>query len=145
MSQKFWRIFSFIFLVLLSSCKEEFPECQGTLKTKSLVQIQNCIEGNWKFLYSTGGFTGQSRIEYENSTIEFRSNATIFWVNEGDVVSDEPIEWSYMEDQLNEFTHIMKYTRTGVPGSWGFQEIRKDTLIIYDVGNDGFIHVLKKL
>lgn len=129
---------------LLVSCKEEFPECQGALKTRSLVQIQNCIEGNWKFLHSTGGFTGQSRIDYENSFIEFRSDATIFWVHEGEVVSEGSVDWSYEEDQLNELTHIMKFSRTGVPGSWGFQEIRKDTLIIYDVGNDGFIHVLKK-
>jgi|GEM_PF-4858737 len=144
MKRNFSVIFNLTLLALLVSCKEEFPECQGALKTRSLVQIQICIEGKWRFLYSTGGFTGQSRIEYENSFIEFRRNATLFWIHEGEVVSDGPVDWAYMEDQLNESTHIMKFSRMGVLGSWGFQEIRKDTLIIYDVGNDGFIHVLKK-
>jgi hypothetical protein len=144
MKRSFSVVFHLALLALLFSCKEEFLECQGALKTRSLVQIQNCIEGNWRFLYSTGGFTGQSRIDYENSFIEFRSNATIFWVHEGEVVSEGHVDWSCMEDQFNESTHTMKFSRMSVPGSWGFQEIRKDTLIIYDFGDDGFIHVLKK-
>lgn len=144
LSREIWIILNILFLLLFSSCKEDEQECQGVLKTRPLKQLQNCIEGNWKFLYSIGGFTGQMRIEYEHSFIEFRNDATIFWIHEGQLVSEGLVEWSYIEDQLNETTHVLKYSRMGVPGSWGFQEIRKDTLFIYDVGNDGFVHVLKR-
>lgn len=140
MKPKFIATLNLVLLTFLNSCSEESPECQGILKSRPLVQIQNCIEGNWKFLYSIGGITGQMRIDYENSFIDFQKNNTVFWVKEGAVPSEEVVEWSYIEDQFNESTYVM----TGAVGPWGFQEIKQDTLFIYDVGNDGFVHVLKK-
>lgn len=120
--------------------------CVGLLKYKALDQIRHCIWGYWQLHYWEGGISGDIRQDFTNSFVEFLPNDSIYFVDQGDLTVEDQIEWGW---RLDEITHDSIYTMLfqdwrDYSYEWVVKEIRDDTLVLYDNGNDGFNYYLTK-
>lgn len=132
---------------MIVACEKEEPiTLQNiTLKDKPLAEIKSNIEGTWQFERAVGGFTGQAINYYKNSFITFKSNDSVYWIDNGKERVKTRINWIRTRDQVNDSTYIINiYDIYSFPESWGVQGIEENNLILYDVGNDGFNHYLTK-
>lgn len=131
-----------ILILLTASCSKPkaFQSTTVKLKDKSLSQIKAAIYGKWKLHYSMGGFTGRIRRDFTNSSIEFKSDDSMYWDNNGLRIVEDFLAWRKMTDMIGDVTYIMSFCemRNSIcyPYSWGVQGIQKDTLILYDNAAD---------
>ncbi len=141
------KIFIFlIFVCFLLNCDNQTLEysCNSKLKDKPLSQIRNCLQGKWKYVYATGGLTGNAKFYYNDCCfIEFKSSDSLIITNTS-TVRRSKIEWLEITDQFNERTFQMKYPYNQgyyTRGVWGIQN---DTLTLYDIANDGYGYILAR-
>ncbi|MCJ8167512.1 hypothetical protein MKJ04_21905 [Pontibacter sp. E15-1] len=134
-------------LIVVIACKKEDSIVQQNiiLKDKPLAEIKAHIEGAWQFHHSVGGFTGQATFYYKNSYIDFRTNDSLFWVDDAQERAKTKINWIRAKDVYGDSTYILSfYDVYNFPESWVVEGIEKDSLILRDNGADGFIHYLIK-
>lgn len=132
-------------LTVAIACKKEEPIIQQniTLKDKPLTEIKAHIKGVWQFHRSVGGFTGQTVFYHKNSYIEFKENDSIYWIDDAQERAKTKINWIRDKDEFGDSTYIISiYDVNNFPENWVVEGIEKDNLVLYDNGNDGFIHYL---
>lgn len=121
--------------------------CVGKLKDKALDQIRFCICGYWQMHYGEGGFTGIKQY-FKDTFVEFKPSDSIYFNVQQYLEAADLIEWLKLPD---EFTHEIDSTFIMTfqdwreyPYAWGVEEIRDDTLVLYENGPDGLGYYLTK-
>lgn len=139
-----------LLVLLLLSCNKEKPEAPVNLKLKDkpLNEIKTAIQGKWQLHYSYGGITGRIRQNRTNSFIEFKPNDSIYWNNNNDLIVRDIITWNRRNDIIGDRTYIMSFCEMRgticYPYSWGVEQIKNDTLILYDDATDAMGHYLTR-
>src|SRR5690606_12748678 len=122
--RKLLELFVCFALVFLADCSDDMTEnplkaappeeTKDTidgyyiLRKEPLDTIKHYISGKWQLHYSYGGFTGHMRIDHHNAWMDFASGDSIYWVMDTVVYADAPIEWSRVNDILNDSIYMMR-------------------------------------
>lgn len=120
----------FILVFLLLACKKDNAPLNIKLKDKPLAVIKSHIQGRWQLHYTFGGFTGNFRQNFTNSSIEFKPTDFIYGTDNDTVWVNNKINWISTTDIFNEATYIMSFNDLrGYPFNWIVDGIYNDTLI----------------
>ena len=132
-------------------------ECDGndilettiTLYNKPLCQLKRYVTGNWKLIYTDGGYGGGKKY-YDSTYWELSDNRIkrIFPSSNGGVLIDTTINWIWTPIVSNGsvYSYILNY-RDDRSYTYDYIIMKKDndTLIISETGIDGFnYHFIKK-
>ena len=117
--------------------------CSGLLRDKSLKQIKYCITGYWQMHYLEGGVFN-IREELTNSFVDFKSNDSIYYIDQGQLTVQDKMEWKKVEDGITLDSTYSPFFQDwrDYPYNWVIYRIKEDTLIFYENGIDGFIYHL---
>lgn len=136
--------------LLLLSCNKEKLKTPVNLKLKDkpLNEIKAAIQGKWQLHYSYGGITGRIRQDHTNSYIEFKPTDSIYWNDNNNLIVADIITWNRRKDIIGDSTYIMSFCEMRgpvcYPYSWGVEQIKNDTLILYDDATDAMGHYLTR-
>lgn len=129
-------------------CDEEEQTLNIVLYDKPIDTIKHYIQGNWKLHYGKGGIIANMVQYFENTYWEFHfdDQDRIKQTYNSNIVADTTIQWYSETDGYTGLTHIMKFfDKSEVPWNYVVVEIRNDTLIIKDFGDDSmFYHFTKQ-
>lgn len=118
-------------------------QCELFLREKALNQIRHCIKGSWTLHYRFGGFSGSEKTYYSpKPMVNFMENDSIKYFNNGSYLVKDRINWSY-DSHWHTYAMSFKYSN-GFPWDWGVEQIRQDTLVLFDLADDGYGYYLTK-
>lgn len=118
------------------------------LKHKSLSTIKGAIQGRWQLHYAYGGYSGHTRVNYANRTIEFKGDDHIKEIYQSKIIVDTVIKWERIKDYFFEGDSIFILSFNdlrGYPYSWGVEGIYNDTLLLFDYAADGMGYHLTRI
>lgn len=127
-----------VLAVSFIGCKKEevlpLPDQEGNIAlrdVKSLSLIKKTIRGNWKIHYMYGGFTGNTRIDLQNSWFKYMSNDSMYIIDEGRIWA-ATIPTFYRAQTVFGFeAWVMDYeVGLGVSDRMYFYGLQKDTLVM---------------
>jgi hypothetical protein len=127
-------------LALTRSLELPTFNCQLFLVEKALAQVRHCIQGSWQLHYRIGGSSGKDKVHYTNETIvNFSADDIIEYIVNGTEDFSANIIWTKTQGLTVPVTYIMSFeTSTGFPVSWGVEQVKGDTLVLYDNYPDGY-------
>ena len=131
---------SIIFFCLTDCRREQNQQTPSnvTLYDKPLWVIQSYIQGKWKLQYIEGGLAYRKiYIDTANESINLSPSQILFLKN-NILLLDTSLTWSYA-NYVN--AYVMNWSdRTGTSYFREAEEIRNDTLILYDTYADGYFY-----
>ncbi len=141
-----------VITIVIASCKKNNPEphpSNAVLYNKSVSVIKSYIEGKWKINYAIGGMTGNQRIDFINSFMEFKFHPidSIIHVENGVIRSQSRINWFPGQDIFTGTTiYFLGFNiyQSNLPFSYRISQIENDTLLVTQPVADGYTYALTK-
>ncbi len=150
MKKKSLVIISALMLIIcFTQCKNNDEELLHNivLYNQPLPTIQKYIQGKWKLEYAYGGLMTHKYIDTQNSYMALSRNNHITMGNDSyGVVVDTTIVWKREKIINNEYTYLLSYCWSGYlwPEYLIVYQIKNDTLIVKDYGDDGYDYYYTK-
>jgi len=132
------RLLILLFPALLLACKKERVNIR--FGDQPLSVVKSYINGQWKFIYAYGGFTGHNRYDYVDTYLEFYGDSAV--MRSHDTISiAAKIDWKTISIGGRQ-AYYMQY-RGG--GGYIVEEIKNGELILSDYADDGMTHYLHRV
>ena len=143
--------FSLVTLIFIfPQCKKKTTDLETNkqLKNKNLSEIKSIIAGNWKLHYSIGGFTGNTRTNYTNSSINFIIPATpsdsIKWIISNTVFNYDAANYLRVKSIFGDSTYLITTSSTGSTVELIADSKIGDTLILTENHSNSNTYYLSK-
>ncbi len=143
----FLTIITIVSIVACSSCKKNSDaitfSSNITLYDKPLNTIQQYITGNWKLIYTDGGYTGVA--QYFDSIYWQLSANRIKQIYQSNIFIDTTINWIWVPIGGAINSNVLQcFDYRSYPYNYVVMRMYKDTLILHDNFVDGlFYHFIK--
>lgn len=139
------KIISNLFLLIalflcLCCCEREKQHLNIVLYNKPLSVIQSYTSGRWNLEYSFGGLWAHKIIDKYNSYIVLFPDHIIISNDSLGSELNTSITWVKTDIGTNVTTFLLRYSfpEDPLPNNYVIQQIKNDTLVIYDYLDDGF-------
>lgn len=148
MKQVLKIVYIFLGLMILISivqCKKNSEQLNISLHDKPLSVIQSYVQGNWKLQYEKGGFCATCTNYINNFYWNFTKDNKIQQTYNNTLITDTIINWEWSKPANVDSTYIINFSdKRGIPYFYVAYEIKNDTLVLMDAGNDPVSYYLTK-